>query len=149
MMRKKTFTRIIILMFKYSVILFFSLVTSVSFAKPCIYNGSCFKLNNQYNQSAKIVCYSKLSGRFLVEAQGNSEGSIQFDISLNDGMGYPEPDKLRCDISFTTNGTKHSFDFDNPFWGPTIEFTVLSNRKISLVAYDKWSSEQKRVDFHW
>ncbi|KTC93785.1 MULTISPECIES: hypothetical protein [Legionella] len=124
-------------------------MANFSFAKPCIYNGSCFKLNNQHNQSAEIVCHSKYNGFFPVEAAGNSDGSTQFDISLNDGMGSPEPGQLQCEINFPGNEASHSFSFHNPFWGPTMEFTLLSARKMTIVAYDKWGSNQKYFDFSW
>lgn len=136
-------------MFKCASLFVLTLMANLSFAKPCIYNGSCFKLNNQHNQSVKIACHNKYPSNYLVEAAGNSEGSTQFDISLNDGMGHPEPEELHCEINFPGDEPSHSFSFYNPFWGPTIEFTLLSSRKMTIVAYDKWSSDQKHFDFSW
>ncbi|NSL18801.1 hypothetical protein HRQ65_10435 [Tatlockia micdadei] len=126
-----------------------SLIASSGFAKPCVYNWSCFKLNNQSDQAARIICHKNNIGNFPVEAAGHSEGSTQFDISLNDGMGYPDPDQLNCEINFAGNEPNHSFSFYNPFWGPLIEFTLLSNNKMTVVAYDKWGSGQRRYDFNW
>ncbi len=124
-------------MSKFCSLLLLTLITPC-FAQPCVYNWSCFKLLNQYDKACSIVCHNALNGSFEVEAAGGSRGSTQFDISLSDGLGYPTPEQLYCEINFADGEKSHRFNFYNPFWGPSIEFKVLSASELSIDVSNRW-----------
>lgn len=121
---------------------------NVSFAKPCVQNiGSCFKLNNQSPEPTQILCRNIYNSPFDVEAGPQSNGSTQFDSSLSDGLGYPDPSQMTCKITIGSKG--RDFQFYNNFWGPTIEFTLVSDNHLKMISFDKWGSSPKSFEFRW
>jgi len=67
---------------------------------------------------------------------------------MNDGLGYPGPDQLDFEVIFADGAQCYHFNVKNPFWGPTIAFE-LTEKKLSVIAFDRWSGRQQHNDFTW
>lgn len=136
-------------MAQFFVLLLIFFVAVPGFANPCLNRGSCFKFDNQHNHPVKIICHDNTSGTMQVIAAEHSQGLTQFDISLNDGLGYPGQDKLDCVISFANSERDYYFSFYNPFWGPIVSFYLRPGYQLNVQAFDKWGSQQINYDFNW
>ncbi|MBL7479706.1 hypothetical protein [Legionella bononiensis] len=131
-------------MLKFYVFLSLGLCATMSVADPCYrIHRSCLILKNQYEQPANISC-NWLEG---VSAPGGSEGSTQLDLSYGDGMGSPEPRRLYCSIR--AGNLIRDFNFDNYYWGPLIEFKLLSEKQLDVTIKDVWGSQQTNYSFKW
>ena len=121
-----------------------SLIAGASFAKPCTFKThSCLVLKNQHAQFAKIDC-NWLEG---VSASANSQASTQLDLGYGDGLGSPEPRTLSCQL--TLGELNRNFNFNNPYWGPVIEFDLISEKELEVQVIDGWSSQRKSYIFKW
>ncbi|MDI1352384.1 MAG: hypothetical protein PSV35_06390 [bacterium] len=131
-------------MLKYVTTIGLILIAEVSIAKPCFMDQrSCMELKNNTPSSVQIDC----NGYEEITAAGYSKDSTQLDLGSNDGMGSPSPWTLQCTL--ISGQIKRSFTFYNPYWGPLIEFNLLSEDHLKLRINNRWGSNETFYTFTW
>lgn len=103
--------------------------------------NSCWEAVNESPLRMKVHCRLPYGKRFFVFVNGVGSTTRQFNSGWGDGLGFPEPAFVYCDV--TRDGKTLSQSFKTINWGDRVQIKLLKDLRVKITDRESWGTRER------